>query len=83
VYVTIKRSDPKFGSEWHVWISSEPGEPTSNELSFIIGTGPTPREAAEDARADLSGAIAQLPGLLSGQPCGCDLGANHLCETHA
>lgn len=46
-----------------VWIGLDGEDPAHAATGFIIGTGPTPVEAAHDAIADLESVIARLRGI--------------------
>ena len=48
------------GGEWEVWLGLDDGATPPDGLNFIIGIGPTRREAIQGAYQDLEQVIREL-----------------------
>lgn len=68
------------GEEWEIWINFE----GSDFTGLCVSVAKTRLEAVTEAIKVFSAAIVELqkPFHESAQPCGCDPGANWICEAH-
>lgn len=67
-----------------LWLDTD----VSTEDGLVIGVGATLLEAVDDAIVELRQRLADLESARaerhrSAQPCGCDPGAQYVCEEHA